>query len=189
MDMAVQQRRVGIFLAFQQNNPEWTKLKVEGPLERIRTEAQKARRQYALPPSVQTRKEALALIMARLHRSPLPLTRRHQDWVREFDINFDTTQLRILKQGLRSGVMSFVWKLLNGALPLGSHFTKELCPYANKPRTRQICSDKTRHVLEAQSSLPFSKPTTTAHSKRQCSAHGLFGKPDAGQSTTRVDER
>jgi len=59
----------------------------------------------------------------------LPLTPRQQQWTSELGVDIKLFLIRAYKWKVRPAIISFSWKLVNGRVPLGQHFSPhQPCP-------------------------------------------------------------
>ena len=129
ISLEVQRRQLGIFIALRDLSPTLTNKTTSGPLQRIKEGAMKMMTLHRIPDTTQSRKEARQLLKQHLLAQPLPLTKRQQDWERQHKIAFATTLKALYKLRVRSRIEAFTWRVLQGALPLGSHYKPSTpCP-------------------------------------------------------------
>jgi len=146
IELELLSRRATIFCSFQAYLPEMCAGPPKGsPTHRMKIAYSQAIKKAGCTPGIP--REDLKLALKRKARAaPLPLTKRQLDWEWNYGCSIRQRLERLYHWNIRPGIHSFGWKLINGVLPLGSHFTPpSCCPMCNKPENTEHLFHQTTH--------------------------------------------
>jgi len=138
----IERRQAGIYIGWKDTPLGQLTTPPKSPLRRIQQAAINISNKYRV--ALTDRSSISIRIKSALREQPMILTDRQQSWKRQHGIEWDTFMVDMYKWPVRPAVTSFIWKLINGTLPLAAHF-----------RGQQACSicgleENTNHVFGAK---------------------------------------